>query len=82
MELRQKSPPDTLRPLFKELQKAIQLTVPILSTHESRAIISGITVLYQKIAKRAETVAGDEHEDTRLSKVGNSLVLVLRSMTV
>ena len=82
MKLRRKSAPDTLRPLLKELQKVIQLAVPILRTQEGRAIISGITVLCQKIAKWAETVAGGEHEDTRLSKVGNSSMLGLRSMTV
>ena len=84
MKLRRKSAPDTLRPLLNQLQKAIQLTVPMLSTHEGRAIISGITVLCRKIAKWAETVAREEHEDTRLSKVGNSpmSLLGLRSMTV
>ena len=80
--MRRKSAPDTLRPLLKELQKVIELTVPILTTEEGRTIISGITVLCRRIAKWAETVAGDGHEDTRLSKVGNSPMLELRSMTV
>jgi hypothetical protein len=81
MKLRRKSATDTLRPLLKELQKVIQLAVPILTTQEGRAIISGVTVLCRKIAKWAETVAGDEHEDTRLSKVC-ALLLGLRSMTI
>ena len=80
--MRRKSAPDTLRPLLKELQKVIQLAVPILTTEEGRAIISGITVLCRKIVKWTETVAGGEHEDTRLSKVGSSPMLGLRSMTV
>lgn len=82
MKLRRKSAPDTLGPLLKELQNVIQLAVPILTTQEGRAIISGITVLCRKIAKWAETVAGGEHEDTRLSKVGSSPMLGLHTMTV
>jgi len=82
MNLRRKSAPDTLRPLLKELQKVIQLAVPVLTTQEGRAIISGITVLCQKIAKWAETVSGGEREDTRLSKVGINPTFGQRSMTV
>ena len=82
MKLRRKSAPDTLRPLLKELQKVIQLAVPILTTQEGRTIISGITVLCQKIAKWAETATGGEHEDTRLSKVGICPMLGLRLMTI
>ena len=72
MKLRRKSAPDTLRPLLKDLQAVIRLAVPTLTTQEGRAIISGIAVLCQKTSKWAETVAGGEHEDTRLSKVGSS----------
>jgi hypothetical protein len=81
MKLRRKSAPDTLRPLLKELQKVIRLAVPTLTTQEGRAIISGIAVLCRKIAKWAETVAGGEHEDARLSEVGSSPMLALCSMT-
>ena len=72
MKLRRRSAPDALRPLLKELQAIIQLAVPTLTTQDGRAIISGVTLLCQNTAKWAETIAGDEHEDTRLSKVGNS----------
>jgi hypothetical protein len=82
MKLRRKSAPDTLKPLFKELQIVIQLAVPILTTQEGRALISSFTILCRKIANWAETVAGGEHEDTRLSKVGSSPTLGLRPMTV
>ena len=82
MKLRRKSALDTLRPLLKELQKVIRLAVPTLTTHEGRTIISGIAVLCRKIAKWAETMAGGEQEDTRLSKVGSSPMLKRRSMTV
>ena len=82
MELRRKSAPDTLRPLLEDLQKVIQLAVPILTTQEGRAIISGIIILCRKTAKWAETIAGGEHEDTRLSKVGRKNMLGLRSMMV
>ena len=81
MKLRRKSAPETLRPLLKELEKVIQLAVPILTTQEGRAIISGITVLCRKIAKWLETATGGECEDTRVSKVGICPVLGLRSMT-
>ena len=76
MKLRRKSAPDTLRPLFKELQAVIQLAVPTLTTQEGRTIISGIAVLCQKTAKWAETVAGTEHEDSQLSKVDSKLSLL------
>ena len=82
MKLRRKSAPDTLRPLLKDLQKVIQLAAPILSTQEGRAIISGITILCRKTAKWAEIIAGGEHEDTRLSKVGRKNMLRLRPMIV
>ena len=82
MKLRRKSAPDTLRPLLKEIQKVVQLAVPTLTTQEGRAIISSITVLCQKVAKWAETIAGGEHEDIRLSKVGSSPMLGLHSITV
>ena len=75
MTLRRKSAPDTLRPLLEELQKVIRLAVPMLTTQEGRAIISGIAVLCEKITKWAETVT---EADTRLSKVGSSPMLGLR----
>jgi hypothetical protein len=81
MKLRRKSAPDTLRPLLNELEAVIRLAVPTLTTQEGRAIISGIAVLCQKVAKWADTVAGDEHEDTRISKVSSSPLFGLRSMT-
>ena len=82
MKLRRKSASDTLRSLLKELQKVIRLAVPQLTAQEGRTIISGIAVLCRKIAKWTETIAGGEHEDIRLSKVGSSPMLGLRSMTV
>lgn len=81
MKLRRKSAPDTLRPLLNELEAVIRLAVPTLTTQEGRAIISGIAVLCQKVAKWADTVAGGEHEDTRISKVSSSPPFGLRSMT-
>ena len=75
--MRRKSAPDTLRPLLKELKAVIQLAASALTTQEGRAIISGISVLCQKIAKWTEIVAGGEHDDTRISKVTRKPLLGL-----
>lgn len=79
--MRRKSAPATIRPLINELKTVIQLATSTLTTQEGRAIISAIAVLCQKTAKWAETVAGGEHEDIRMSKVSDNPPLGPRAMT-